>query len=298
MGDTKIEEIAKEVGFVKRSSSRLNGRMFLEMNLNNVGSAGKGAMSLTEKTDYLEERHGLSMRKQSLTKRYNDYSVQFMRRCAEALMSSFLESFKDISGIQSVFKAIKIVDATSFKLPSAFSVYYRGNGDAGGSAGVKIHQSYELLKGQLLDFHVTDSKQSDASYWTTENLRIEAEELFIADLGYFKLANLQKIAANKAYFISRYKTGVNLYVKDEQGQLKALDLASCLSAAKGAIDLPEVYMGANESVRVRMVIVPLPDEVKKMRIKKLQAHAANTSKKRKQWQVSEDRRHYVGLTFL
>lgn len=57
-------------------------------------------------------------------------------------------------------------------------------------------------------------------------------------------------------------------------------------------------MGANESVRVRMVIVPLPDEVKKMRIKKLQAHAANTSKKRKQWQVSEDREALCGFNIF
>lgn len=159
--------------------------MFLEMNLSNFGQAGKGGMSLTDKSGYLNEHYNIVLRKQSLTKRYNDNAVQFTRSCAERLMASFMNSFKDISGIKSVFSAIKIVDATSFKLPAAFSTYYRGNDGDGGCCGIKIHQSYELLKGQLLDFHVTDGKQCDAYYWETDNLEIKEHELLLADLGYF-----------------------------------------------------------------------------------------------------------------
>lgn len=298
LGSLKIEAIAKEVGFIKRSTSRLNGKMFLEMNLNNFNQLGKGSMSLTDKSDYLEEHYNISMRKQSLTKRYNDQAVKFMRSCAEQLMASYLNSTDGIIGLTCPFSAIKIVDATSFKLPAAFSPYYAGTGGDCGRSSIKIHQSYELLKSRLLDFHITDGKQSDVTYWETGNWDIAVNELFLADLGYFKLANLKKIADNGAYFISRYKSGVNLYCKDSDGNLQNLNLVELLRDAKGDIDMPNVYIGSAENLPIRLIIKAVPEDVKQKRLKKIRAQAANTSKKRKQWDISEERKLLCGFTLF
>jgi len=31
-------------------------------------------------------------------------------------------------------------------------------------SSIKIHQSYELLKGQIIDFYLTDGKEADVNY--------------------------------------------------------------------------------------------------------------------------------------
>jgi hypothetical protein len=298
LGTDAIEALAKETGFISRKSSRLTGREFLEMNLNDFGTT-KGDMSLHEKCFYLEEHYNLSMKKQSLDERYNTFAVKFIRRCAELLLQGFCDSFDSIKGIENSFSAIKIVDATSFKLPAAFSVFYQGTEGDGCKSSIKIHQCYELLKGQLLDFHITDGKKADVNYWDDNNLVINKNELHISDLGYYKLAQLQKVAKQEAFFLSRYKTGTNLYIKSETGELKAVTLQELLPKGTAQqVDIAEVYLGKEEPFPVRLVITSVPEEIKDKRLKKIKNQAANRSKKRKSWKVSEEKKLLCGFTIF
>ena len=292
----ELEDLARSTGFIVRSSSRLSGRMFLELNVCDFGE--NGGMSLTEKCNYLSENYDVEMSKQSLDERYHTFSVKFMRACLERIWGIFTSGFEGIVGLQSKFTAVKVTDSTSFQLPAELASFYVSNGGATSGASVKIHQSYELLKGQIVDFHITDGKANDVNYWLEGGLKVFPQELHLTDLGYYHLGHLGQIAQKGAYFISRYKTGTNLYVKDQAGKLVELDLAALVDGVSGCMELEEVYAGKEYKLPVRLTIQKLPEEIKAKRLKKLKKQAAHQSKQKKGWQNSELRKILCGYNLF
>lgn len=291
-----LEAIAKETGFIVRKSSRLSGEMFLRLNVCDFGESG--GMSLTEKCTWLSEEYEVELSKQSLDERYHSYAVKFMKACFERVLGAYMSDFEGIAGIKNKFSAVKVTDATSFQLPSELAVFYGSNGGDTSGSSVKIHQSYDLVKGQILDFHITDGKANDTRYWEEGNLRIASGELHLSDLGYYTLNHLQEIAQKGAYFISRYKTQTNLYIKNEAGALEPLDLASIVSDVKENIDIKEVFLGEKQKIPVRLVIEKLPEEVKNKRLQKLKSHHANQSKQKKTYQISELKKLLCGYNLF
>jgi Transposase DDE domain len=117
-------------------------------------------------------------------------------------------------------------------------------------------------------------------------------------LGYFRLSHLEKIACEKAYFLSRYKTGTLLYIKDKQGWWQELDLFTLLSSAKDSWDLADVWIGKKERLPVRLVIERLPEEVKARRLKKLTAQLAGVSKQQSHWESSKLKQLLCGFNLF
>jgi Transposase DDE domain len=291
-----LEEIAQSTGFISRSSSRISGESFLRLNVCDFGD--KGGMSLTEKCDWLAEEYGIELTKQSLDGRYNTFAVKFMRHCFEEIFKNFTKGFEGLKGLESKFSAVKLTDATSFQLPKHLAVFYAGNGGSTSNATIKIHQSYELLKGQIVDFHITDGKANDTTYWNEGNLNIFPKELYLTDLGYYTLPHLATIAREQAYFISRYKTGTNLYLKDDSGHFVELDLAELVSKVSKDQEFEEVYIGKEAKLAVRLVIEKLPEEIRLKRLKKLKAQQANQSKQSNIWKSSALKKLLCGFNLF
>jgi hypothetical protein len=290
----RVEELAKKTRFLERSTSRLTGKNFLELNVCDFGETG--SMSLTEKCDYLHENQAITISKQGLDERYNTHAVSFMKSCFKELFTSYCSSFINVENIDSSFSSIKVTDSTSFQLPADLASFYVSNGGSTSGSSIKIHHSYDLLKGQSLDFYITDGKENDVNYWKKETLSIEENELHLCDLGYYQLSRLENIASKKAFFISRYKTGTCIYQKDKEGNYIQLDLSKLLSSKEG--DIEEVYIGKNKKLPIRLIIQPLNEETKQKRLKKLKQTVANTSKKRSTWQTSELKKLLCGYNIF
>ena len=288
-----LETIACETGFIVRSSSRLSGEMFLNLNVVDFE-----CMSLTEKCVWLSEQYSVELSKQSLDERYHSYAVKFMKACFERVLSAYMRDFEDMGRLQSKFSAVKITDSTSFQLPSALSVFYASNGGDTSGSSIKIHQSYDLLKGQILDFQVTDGKSNDSRYWQEGSLSIEAGELHLADLGYYTLAHLQAIQTQNAYFITRYKTNTTLYTRTKAGDLVPLDLASVVAKVGKSMELPEVYVGKEARLPTRLLIEKLPEEVTHRRLQQLKSRHANRSKKGRDYQNSDLKKCLCGYNLF
>src|SRR3954454_21959221 len=96
----QIEQLARQSGFIVRSSSRLSGAAFLDMMVRYIAPQGEG--SLNDQCDYLLEHHGINLTKQSLDERYHTFAVAFMRSCYQALLAT---AFSDtVEGITTPFK--------------------------------------------------------------------------------------------------------------------------------------------------------------------------------------------------
>ena len=87
----RLEVLARETKFIERSTSRLTGQMFLEMNVFNIAT-GKDR-SLCDDCDYLRDSYGIKLTKQALDERYNTYSVSFMQKSYEALLKEVLQPY-------------------------------------------------------------------------------------------------------------------------------------------------------------------------------------------------------------
>ncbi|HSI90664.1 MAG TPA: IS4 family transposase [Adhaeribacter sp.] len=275
LNESKLEQLARQTRFIERSTSRLSGWMFLELHLL-LESNGRD-FSLSQMCEELFERHGIKLSKQSLDERFNTFAVGFMQKCFEAVFQQTLGSGKAL--LHPDFDGVVLTDATSFKLPHHLASFYQGNGGSNGASSIKIHQQYELLSGSIRQLAIRDGKENDALLLEGFDYSRVKRELHLMDLGYFKIDHLQALDEAGGFFVSRYKTGVNLYVK-EDGHYKQVEWAALLTDLKKGIPLPEVYLGKEEEkLKVRLVIERVPGEVAARRSRKQKRKIANQSKK-------------------
>jgi IS4 transposase len=249
--------------------------MFLELHLL-LESNGRD-FSLSQMCEELFERHGVKLTKQSLDERFNTFAVRFMRRCYKAVFQQTL-GFASASPHPD-FEGVVLTDATSFKLPHHLAPFYQGTGGCSGASSIKIHQQYELLSGSVRQLEIRDGKENDTLLLEGFDYSQVKRELHLLDLGYFKIDHLQHLDEAGGFFVSRYKTGVNLYVK-ENGLYKQLEWTALLADLEKGIELPEVYLGKEEEkLKVRLIIERVPGEVAARRSRKQKRKIANQSKK-------------------
>ncbi|MDJ1470166.1 hypothetical protein, partial [Xanthocytophaga flava] len=77
--NAQLEQLAREVKFIQRTSSRLTAWMFFHLNtcLIKQGSSS----SLTDMVALIWNQFGVKLTKQALDERYNLYAVKLMQKC-------------------------------------------------------------------------------------------------------------------------------------------------------------------------------------------------------------------------
>lgn len=277
-----IEDMARETGFINRSTSRLTGEAFLKMMVEPIVSGIE--WSLNDQCDYLSDHFGIHLTKQSLDERYHTFAVSFIKRCYEAVLKESLQN--ETVGLSCSFNSIYLTDATSFQLPPQLGVFYKSNGGDTSGSSIKIHQTIELLKFRIADFMITDGRDNDGNYWKKRDFELGGNNLWIADLGYFSWGTLSEIASSGNYFLSRYKTGTTLSVQDGTGAYIGLDIEDHVRqmAKKGLRDIV-VYFG-EQKTQGRLTCEQVPDEVREQRLAKYRQAHAQQSKKGRMWEMT------------
>lgn len=293
--DEVIEKMARESKFIERSSSKLTGWMFLELHL--LMDLNGKEFSLNQMCDELYDRYGVWLAKQSLDERFNTFSVKFMRQCFEFIFKQTLD-FKQNAAVHSHFKRVILTDSISWQLPAHLATFYQSNGGDTSGSSIKIHQQYDLLNGSILELDIRNGKENDAVFLQTIDYAQVKQDLHLLDLGYFKREHLRALHQAGGFFISRYKTGTDLFVKDETDGLIKLNWQKVLAQLKEGQTtcLPEVYLG-KEKLKVRLLIEKLPEAVKEKRLFKLKRKLANQSKNRS-WLASEMKMLLVGYNLF
>lgn len=195
-----LQDIARQVGFVKRSSKyQANELIALCVWL----SQEIASTSLTQLCSRLEASTGVLMSPEGLNQRFNPAAVAFLREVFTSLLTQKLCSNQSFSAhMMSIFNRIRILDATMFQLPDTFATDYQGSGGSSNTAGVKIQLEFDLLSGQFLNVQLGPGKNNDKTYGTICLETIEKGDLCLRDLGYFDLSDLQAIH-DKRLTISR-----------------------------------------------------------------------------------------------
>ncbi|MDJ1476914.1 IS4 family transposase [Bacillus sp. LS15-K4] len=274
-----LEHLAKEKGFVQRKSKyQAQELVALCVWL----SQQVASTSLTQLCNCLEVSTGILISPEGLNQRFNASAVQFLEQVLANLLTQRIHSTKEIiHQYTTTFKHIRILDSTTFQLPDKFSSHYQGSSGSSHTAGVKIQLEYDLLSGKFLHVYVGEGRENDKTFRSTSLQTIQPKDLYIRDLGYFDLHDLQKIHDKGAYYVSRLKLNSRIYCKNDQPeyfrngtvkkgtlyiQLDMEELMNQLSPGQ-TMEIPEVYIGQYQKLPARVIIHRLTKEQTEKRLK-------------------------------
>lgn len=279
MSSHVLEHLAKEKGFVQRKS-KYQAQELVALCVwlsQQVASA-----SLTQLCSCLEVSTGVLISPEGLNKRFNASAVKFLEQVLANLLTQRIHSTQEIiHQYTTIFKHIRILDSTTFQLPDRFSSHYQGSGGSSHTAGVKIQLEYDLLSGKFLYVYVGEGRENDKTFGSTSLQSIQPKDLYIRDLGYFDLHDLQKIHDKGAYYVSRLKLNSRIYRKNDEpeyfrnGTVKKgtlyiqLDMEELMNQLPPGqtLEISEAYIGQYQKLPARVIIHRLTKEQTEKRLK-------------------------------
>jgi len=268
----EIDQIARNIGFVQRKG-KINAWQFVA--LCSFMNANVAEDTLVELTSALSTGNGPVVSSQALDKRFNEKCVMFLKEIFNKLLTSkILSDTKVLSEIDNYFKRIIVLDSTSFQVPEVHKETYPGSGGSAQTAGVKINLEMELKSGNYINLEVVAGSSDDNTFGTKSNSTLGKGDLVIKDLGYFSIENFKEIEAKEAFYISRLKPNIAIYIDNEEvkyfgdGTPKKTSLYRRIHIQdilkemnEGEIrELNNVYIGRDTKFKTRIIIYKLAKE--------------------------------------
>ncbi|MEX6701969.1 IS4 family transposase [Peribacillus frigoritolerans] len=279
LSPSSLQKLAKEVGFVQRKS-KYQAQELIALCV--WLSQQVASMPLTQLCSHLEASTGVLMSPEGLSQRFNGSAVQFLQQVLANLLTQRIHSTQEIlHPYSTTFKRIRILDSTTFQLPDKFASHYQGSGGSSHTAGVKIQLEYDLLSGKFLHVYVGEGRENDKTFGSTSLQIIQPKDLYIRDLGYFDLHDLQKMNDEGAYYVSRLKLNSRIYRKNDKPeffrngtvkkgtlfiQLDTEELMNQLQPGQ-TLEISEAYIGLYQKLPARVIIHRLTEAQTEKRLK-------------------------------
>lgn len=255
----QIEASARRTKFVQRAS-KITGKLFLALVTFGRWSAPKTTVpQLAAKAAQLDVP--VAITPEALQQRMTARAVAFLRDLLQTAFAK-LHTGNTIceEGIFATFSRVHIADSTGFGLPESLAKEFPGAGGSGSKAGAKIQLVWEYKSHTFDHCALIPCNVPDTKYVDTVVEVAQPHSLLLFDLGYFKLTAFAKIAAAKAYFLSRLNHQTTLR-EVMGGRPHPLDLASCLVHEKHSVVEKAVVLGAYARVPARLIAVRMPEAV-------------------------------------
>lgn len=278
----EIEKIARDVGFVQREG-KIKAWQFLYLCAFSELDISKD--TLVEMTAILGAKTNIDVSSQAIDQRFNCRAVNFLK----TLFSNFLKNnillYSNIPCIwDSHFERIRIADSTSFQVPEIYKDEYPGSGGSAKISGVKIQLEYELKTGNFMHIDIGPASNSDNTFGSKIKDTFKPKDLSLRDLGYFSFKDFKDIESKGAFYISRLKPNIAVYVKSEDVEYykngkprkstlfkrtSLLDIANKMYEGE-ILEIDEVFVGRIEKRKERLIIYKLTNEQLKKRKEKLE----------------------------
>lgn len=204
--------------------------------------------------------------KQALNERFNARAVKFLEQVVLILLREKLEVLNSVN--VGVLSAVTIADSTCIMLPDCMKKFFAGFGAKGSCSGIKIFYEYDLKHGVVRNLDIYPANEND--YHSGEMIleHLQPKELLIRDLGFYKLEAFARIAQSGAYFLSRYKTGTNLYMSaDGSEQINLSSFIKKIRAGESKELL--VYAGSEQRLPCRLIVDKFDSQTAAERRRKL-----------------------------
>lgn len=163
---------------------------------------------------------GVDVSPQAIEQRYSSRLCEFFRELLFLMVKKSLHSDESLASILDRFTEVKLLDSSSIQLPDSQHLEFPscGGRGQGGEAVMKLQLEFDLRHGQLTYLEAVPGKEPDQGCDRQEADPVPGS-LRIADLGYFSVPALKKIASGNAYFLSRFQRSVGAYVNGVKQEL-------------------------------------------------------------------------------
>jgi hypothetical protein len=230
-------------------------------------------LSLEDLVNDFCEQHGISISKQALQERFNNFSVSFMKDLLQRQLSQQLPARKP--EFCSHFNRIRIKDSTRFCVPKEYASIYKGQGGIGTSAQISIQYEYDLLTGTPMVLELTSACRNDQqdSRETLDN--IEKGDLLIRDLAYTSQNYINHITTTKGYYLNRLNSKWSIY--DKHGSL--IDFSKIGKRLKkhslSVIELDANILIGKQRLDTRLIVSRVDSQTYNERLRKAQIAAGS-----------------------
>ena len=209
--------------------------------------------------------------KQALSQRLSHDIESFLALVITALFGQRSQSVHTSQAFAS-FERVLVQDSTVENLPKHLAKLFPGAGNQHGHdyAALKIQWTCDLKNSAVAQVSLSGFTRNDQAAAPDILQSARHGDLVIRDLGYLTTPVMAEMVQEQISFLTRHRHGINLYdpQSGEPLDLKA-ELKSC-----GRLDR-QVLLGP-ERVPVRLVALPVPEEVANLR-----RHRAKTSAQRR-----------------
>jgi hypothetical protein len=258
--------IEREVGFVERSSAKLDGSTFAQMTV--------FCWLHTPDASYSMQRHvaatlGVHVTAQAVEQRFGEGSVALMQRLFEESVRQVIlsepqtegeQGKAEIADVLTHFNGVYLQDGSVISLPPDLAAHWPGCGGKTPEAGVsslRMQVRLELAQGRLQGPWLQAGREAERSGEAVETPLPEGC-LYVVDLGYFTLAGMRRHSEQGHFWLCPAKANVKVY--DQRGQ--CWDVLDLLEAQHlDSVDLP-VRLGKRDRVTARLIAVRHPVAVK------------------------------------
>src|SRR5579872_6632332 len=257
----EADQLAREVGFIQRERA-LSGADFVQGLI--FGWLQEPEITLDGLTQVLQRRE-VSISASGLTQRFTPEAAWVLQRVLERLSAEQLEVAPVESALLKQFRAVILEDSSSIVLLPELVEVWRGCGGStqATAAAIKLFVRWDVLSGDLRGPGLADGRCNDHR----RPLALEelpAGCLYVADLGFFGVERLRRIAhgkgessRDKRFFASRMQVKTALLTRSGH----RLVLAGILPRQVGQLVEFGVLLGAAGRLPVRLLLQRVPREV-------------------------------------
>ena len=281
-----VEQLARSCGFVERASPITGFKFLLTLT---TGSLNTPDQTLAQMAAFLSSVCATEVSTQAVDERLRVAAMAFMRCCLEkALAMTARPRACDRSALAG-FSHVYIIDSTTFDIHPSLRDIFKGSSGSGSAASLRIQLVLDYLTGRLY-VECGDTKLCDAPTLHRliehHTLDVSGPCLFLADLGYFKVATYNAMNQQGLCFVS--KLAFRLTLLDAAGN--PLDLNGILKSAQETFDMTVIMQGQT----FRLVGQKLPEGVVNQRLRK----ANKTAKDNHGRCVTDEYRLFLGYAIF
>ena len=185
------------------------------------------------------------------------------------------------------FAGVFVEDGSTISLPPALASVWHGCGGSKPSgikpgqsdAALKLTVRYDLKGGSLDGPHLQDGRTPDICSVLSQH-QMPPGSLWLADLGYWSLTQLQQMLKQGVYFCVRVKVGTIVWSQQQSTDL--LSLVKGITREQQEVEW-QVDVGASHQLRaMRLLVQRVPESVLRQREQRIHEQATKEGKRASQ----------------
>jgi hypothetical protein len=265
------KKVERETGFVERAS-KMGGAEFVQ-------TLSLGWLSNPEAT--LEELAqaaatiGVRISAQGLDQRFTESGAKLLKKVLDEAVTQLIRGEASALPILKRFTAVYIQDSSVIDLPDDFREDWPGcgNGAGKGESAIKIEVRLDLLSGEMVGPFLENGCMNDAVSKIQKEATL-AQSLRIADVGYWSLDEMNRMALGGGFWLSRLKSVVRIALPGGKSQ----NIVSFLKRVdSNSVDC-HVLLSDQKPTPARLLAIRVPQEVADQRRRKLREDAQRRQK--------------------